>query len=356
MNIRELIRFDIEVSIKKAGYEAVIPIEVSYPNDLALGDYFTSWPLQVAANFNQSPIEIAKKIQGSLSNSEVYESPVIAEPGFLNFHLRKEFLIKHLRLVLAEGDKFGSSSVGKGQTILVEYSSPNIAKPMHAGQLRNTNLGQAIDNMLSFQGYQTISDNHIGDWGTQFGALLYAYKSWGKDLTQPTLGQLLDLYVRFHKESASNPGLKDVAREEFRQLEQGNRGNRELWEKFRQITLHDLEGIYRELGAKFDVTLGESFYEKDLPKIVDQALGSGAAKRDPDSSVVIPLEESGLQPFLILKSDGATLYGTRDLATAKYRQLLIETTERLGELKSISAEIVGIIAFRSKRRYLGESN
>lgn len=317
VNIKQVIQSDVEKSIKKAGLFAAIPVEVAYPSDPGRGDYAINWPLQAAREINQSPLEIAKKIQEGLAKSEVYDQPQIVEPGFINFRLSNEFLGKHLNLVLAEGERFGASLQGKDQTVVIEFSSPNIAKPMNIGHLRNTNLGQALVNIFKFNSYQTISDNHIGDWGTQFGKLLYAYKNWGQNQENIDIKGLLALYVRFHDETKSDDKLEAAAREEFRKLEQGDEENRRLWEKFRTLSLREFDRAYQELGAKFDFALGESSYEKDLPRVVDEAIKSGAAKRDPDGSVIIPLE--GMPPFLILKSDGATLYGTRDLATAKYR-------------------------------------
>lgn len=319
MTIKQVIQSDIEESIKKSGISLIKPVEVTYTTDLNFGDYVSNWPLQVAKDLQQLPMEIAKKIEANLGKSEVYEPPKIADPGFINFRLSPTFLGKHLRLVLAEGERFGSSSIGKGKKAVVEYSSPNIAKPMHVGHLRNTNLGQAVVNILTFAGYQTISDNHIGDWGTQFGKLLWAYKTWGKELAAPSIKDLLDLYIKFHEVVKEDPSLEEAARAEFKKLEEGDKENRLLWEKFREASLKEFDRVYQDLGVKFDLEQGESFYEKHLPKVIDEALKLGVAKRDQDGSVLIPLEEKAMPPFLILKSDGATLYGTRDLATAKNR-------------------------------------
>jgi arginyl-tRNA synthetase len=317
MNIRQFIQSDIEKSIKSLGWELPKPVEVSYSSHPQFGDYTSSWPLQVTSDLSQSPMEIAKKIETSLKKSEVYETPQVVEPGFINFRLQPEFLATHLRLAAAEGAKFGSSDLGQGRKALIEFSSPNIAKPMHIGHLRNTNIGQALANILKFSGYQTVTDNHIGDWGTQFGQLIWAYKNWGQELENPTVDDLLHLYVRFHNEAATTPEMEDAARAEFKKLEQGDKDNRQLWNSIKSISLRYFDSLYRELGVRFDLSQGESFYEADLSKTVDQALKSGVATKDPDRSVIIPLE--GMPPFLILKSDGATLYGTRDLATAKHR-------------------------------------
>jgi len=317
MGIKGLIEKDISEAVQKAGLLSDRPVVVEYATDYKFGDYTTTWPLQVARDLDHSSLEIAKKVQEGIKKSEVYEHPEIVEPGFLNFHLKPEFLGKHLKLAVAEDRKFGSSTTGKGQVVLIEYSSPNIAKPMHIGHLRNTNIGQSLVELFRFTGHKVTSDNHIGDWGTQFGKLLYAYKTWGEGLSNPTITDLLELYVRFHKEAEANPELDQAARDEFRKLEQGDNQNRNLWQKFKDSSSLEFRRVYKLLHVEFDMEYGESFYEGEVGKVVDWVLQSGVGKKDPDGSVVIPLE--GMPPFLILKSDGATLYGSRDLATAKYR-------------------------------------
>lgn len=316
MSIAEVISSDIEKSVKKVGYPDDPPVSVVRISDPAWGDYTTNWALQVSREFQQSPADIAKKLLSSFEISEVYEVPRVAPNGFINFQLKPDFLGKHLKLILAEGDKFGSSTIGKGKKILLEYSSPNIAKPMSAGNLRNTNLGQSLVQLVRFCGYETVVINYLGDWGTQFGKLIVAFKKWG-GTSNPTVQELVDLYVKFHQEATQDLSLEEAARSEFLKLEQGDSENRKLWEEFRRISLIEFDRVYKEVGAAFDLIEGESAYEKSLPQIVEFALKQGVAQKDPDGSVLIPLP--GISPLLILKSDGATLYGTRDLAALKSR-------------------------------------
>src|SRR2546429_221844 len=318
MSVHDYIQSDLEKAVKKAGFDDVSGVAVTSTTDMQFGDYTTSWALQRSKTLGQSPAELAEKIVGSFSESEIYQKPEVVKPGFINFRLKSDFLGKHLRLVLAEGSRFGSATTFKGKRALVEYSSPNIAKPMHVGHLRNTNIGQALVNLLSFVGYETISDNHLGDWGTQFGRMLWAYKMWGHGIENPKVQDLLDLYVRFHEEAKTHPHLLNEAKEEFARLEQGDKENRQLWEQFTKISLDEFNRLYAELGAKFDYQHGESFYHKSFASVTDELLRAGVVVRDPDNSVVAKFEDT--PPLVLMKSDGATLYGIRDLATAKYRR------------------------------------
>jgi arginyl-tRNA synthetase len=316
MSIGNFIQSDLEEAVGKAGFSGEVRI-VSTTGE-RYGDYTTSWALQQSKVLGKSPTDLAVRVINSIPDSDIYEPPELVTPGFINFRLKKGFLGKHLKLVLAEGDRFGSSNSFKGKRALVEYSSPNIAKPMHVGHLRNTNIGQAILNTLSFVGYETISDNHLGDWGTQFGRMLWAYKMWGHRVRNPSVQDLLNLYVRFHEEAKTNSHLLIEANEEFMKLEQGDKENRSLWEQFTKISLNEFNRIYDDLGAKFDYSHGESFYEKDFANVADELVKSGVAIRDPDGSIVAKFED--MPPLVMRKSDGATLYAIRDLATAKYRR------------------------------------
>jgi arginyl-tRNA synthetase len=317
MTIKQRIQTDLERGIEKAGFDVGTDIGITWTSDEQFGDYTTSWALQSGKMLGEIPMRMAARVVAILGDSEIYEKPELVEPGFINFRLRNSFLGNHLRLVLAEDQKFGSSSQYKGKKAILEFSSPNVAKPLTIGHLRNINIGQSLQRMLPFLGYQTISEDHIGDWGTQFGKLMWAYKMWGQQIDNPTVNDLFSLYVRFHDEAKSKPFMEVEARQEFLKLEQGDKKNRLLWKKLVDVGMVEFERLYREFGIKFEVTRGESFYEKYLAAIVEEALKSGVAKKDSDGSVVIPLGDR--TPFLILKSDGATLYNTRDLATVQYR-------------------------------------
>jgi arginyl-tRNA synthetase len=191
---------------------------------------------------------------------------------------------------------------------------------MNVGHLRSTIIGQAIANLLSFQGYRVIGDNHVGDWGTQFGALLYAFKNWGSrvDFEKDPINYLVGLYIRFHKEAEANEDLMTAAREETKKLQQGDRENRKLWKEFVRVSIREFNKTYRRLGVKFNVTLGESFYQKMLAGVVKDALEKAAAVKD-EGAIKIAFNDEKLPDIVIEKSDGSHLYATTDLATIKYR-------------------------------------
>ena len=253
--------------------------------------------------------------------SEMFEKIEIIN-GFINFYLKPEFLQNQIKDILKQGEKFGSSKIGNGKTVIIDYSAPNIAKKMHVGHLRSTIIGGALYNIYKFLGYKTIGDNHIGDWGKQFGIMIAACKRYGlqiSDLEKITTSEMLDIYVKFNKEMKENIELEDLAREEFKKLECGDKENRKIWEILRKRSLDDFDKIYKTLGIKFELVLGESFYENKMKEIIKDALDQKIAIKNSDNSVVIPLAKFNLTDCLILKSDGATLYETRDLATIKHR-------------------------------------
>jgi len=190
---------------------------------------------------------------------------------------------------------------------------------MHVGHLRSTIIGQALYNIYSFLGFETIGDNHIGDWGTQFGIMIAACKEYDINLKNITVKEMLDIYIRFNKKIDKNPKLQEVAREEFKKLEEGDKRNREIWKILKEKSLKEFDKIYKILGVKFDLVLGESFYERELKEVIKNALKRKVAIKNKDNSIIISLEKFNLTNCLIQKSDGATLYETRDLATIKYR-------------------------------------
>ncbi len=248
---------------------------------------------------------------------------VTAEGPYANFALEPCELA---RSVLAEvrhwGDSYGGDDIGKGANVVVDYSSPNVARRMHIGHIRSTIIGQAVRNLYDFLGYHTIGDNHLGDWGTQFGKLIYAYTAWGDQeaMAQSPIEHLVDLYARFHREARENPALEDEGRRWFARLEQGDPDARSLWQSFVDMTIEELEKTYHRLRVRFDTYHGESFYEPMLDSVIEEAVVKGVAQRDPDSpAVILDLTEYGLPSTLLRKSDGATLYLTRELATALYR-------------------------------------
>jgi len=270
-----------------------------------------------------NPLEEANKLAGVISRGApkgFFERVEVVPPGFINFFLSDKAITDEIKNILSRKEKYGRSIKGKGKTIVVDYSAPNIAKPMSVGHLRSTVIGEAIVNLLKYQGYKVISDNHLGDWGTQFGALIYAYKNWSvpEDFKKDPIGCLVSLYIRFYKEVAENEELMSSAREETTKLQKGDKENLKLWKLFVRESLKEFNKTYKRLGIKFDVALGESFYQPMLKDIVESALQSAIAKED-EGAVKIFFDDENLSPFVIQKSDGSYLYTTTDLATVKYR-------------------------------------
>ncbi len=293
---------------------------------------------RLAKNLGKNPNELATAISPRLDLTASLFASAKPLNGYINFKFHPErFAGAVFADYCAAPDKYGSFTLGNGKTVVIDYSSPNIAKPFSVGHLRSTIIGQALKNILSYLGYQVIGDNHLGDWGTQFGKLLAAYELWG-DETQlnhnPTL-HLFDLYVRFHQEAKQDPDLEFKARDWFRRLEQGDPQARSRWQQFVLLSRKEFEKIYQLLGITFDVTLGESFYAPFLQNVIDRALKMGVARKQtpprdetsideevsPEEPVVlIPLDQMGITvPLILQKSDGTSLYATREIATVEYR-------------------------------------
>ena len=223
--------------------------------------------------------------------------------------------------ILSEKDSYGSSKIGDGKRYLVEYSSPNIAKPFHVGHLFTTAIGNALYKMLKFEGYDTVRINHLGDWGTQFGKLISAYKRWGNEeaIEKSPITELLRIYVKFHDEAEKNPSLEDEGRMYFKKLEEGDNEAVELWKRFKDLSLKEFNNIYSILGVDFDSWAGESFYN-DKMDIVVKELEEKNVLTDSNGAKVVMLDEYNMPPCIVVKSDGASIYATRDLAAAMYRK------------------------------------
>lgn len=284
------------------------------------GDFATNVAFLLAKKKKKSPMAAAEELKNKLSGGKLFEKVEAIQPGFVNFYISKDAAAKELREVVGAGSKWGKTKPDKKETVIVEYSSPNVAKQMHVGHLRSTIIGDALANIYEFLGYKVIRWNYIGDWGTQFGKLTAAYKLWGnkKELEAKPIETMLKLYVRFHEEIKSDPSLEKKGQEEFQKLEKGDKENKKLWEWFRRESLKDFNRLYKALNVKFDITAGESFYEKDLKPLIERLEKSGVAKKS-EGALIIPLDKVGLPPALIRKSDEATLYLTRDMANLEYR-------------------------------------
>ena len=250
-------------------------IEIFTPENEKFGHYSTNLALKIGKIKKENPLQTAKELAQKISDLKtgLFEKVEVASPGFLNFWLSEKTIHQELAKILKLKEKYGSGSTDN-KTIIIEYSSPNIAKPMTVGHLRSTIIGQAIANLLKFHGYKTVQINHPGDWGTQFGALIYSYKTWGeeKKMEKNPIDYLVKLYVRFHKEAEQNKELMAKAKQEIKKLQDGDPENKKLWKIFTQESQKEFEKIYSRLGVKFDSTLGESFYQPQLGTIVKEAL------------------------------------------------------------------------------------
>ena len=350
-----------EIIFKTMGYlykDIKIPdFVVEYPQNKKHGDYASNIAMILAGRLNKNPIEMAGEIVNQINKDErskdLFSKITIAKPGFINFEISDKYLRKNLCEIFKKKDKFGSSDIGKNKTVVIDYSAPNIAKPMHIGHLRSTIIGQSLYNIYSFLGYKTIGDNHIGDWGTQFGKLIYAYKHWGdkKKIDKDPIEEMTKLYVRFHKEAEKNKDLDELARKETKRLQDKDSENIKLWKFLVKESLKDFKKIYKILDIKFDYVLGESFYDNLLAGIVKEGLDKKIASRS-EGAIIIDLDKYNLPPSLIKKSDGAYLYATTDLATVKYRKekfkpdkiLYVVANEQALHLQQLfaSAELFGL--------------
>jgi arginyl-tRNA synthetase len=286
------------------------------------GDYAVNTAFSLAKSLQANPSDVASQLIKSLNDKKPQEiAKIEAAGGYINFYLSEGFLRNELIKIYKNRRSYGQSKIGRGKRVIIEYSSPNIAKPMHVGHLRSTIIGDALANVYKALGYKVIRWNYLGDWGTQFGKLIAAYKLWGNkdEVEKNPIKTLEGLYVRFHKELKNNPELEQKGREEFQKLEEGDKENRRLWKWFKKESLKEFNRIYRLLGVKFDVEIGESAYEKDLALTIADLKKRGIAQIGEGGSVIVKLDKYNLPPALIQKSDGASLYITRDIALLKDR-------------------------------------
>lgn len=296
-----------------------IRIAIEVPPNYDMGDY--AFPVfSLAKVYRKNPAIIAKEMAESIESK--YFEKVESKSAYINFFINKEALAETvIEEAKEKKDEFGKVNVGKNQNVVVEYSSPNIAKPFHIGHIRTTIIGDSIKRIYKFLGYNVIAVNHLGDYGTQFGMLIEAIKKWGDldVIKQDPIKELLKLYVRINAECEENPELKEDCREWFNQLEKGNPEAVELWQWIREVSLDEFNKVYEMFGIEFDSYNGESFYSDKMPMEVAQLEKSGALVES-DGAKIVDLEEKyNLPPALIIKSNGATIYITRDIAAAHYR-------------------------------------
>ncbi len=292
-------------------------IKIEHPADVNFGDYSTNIAMVLGKINKTNPRKLAEKIVEEIK-SEFIEKVEVAGGGFINFYLKPEYLVREAETINYEIEfRNKLNEYGKSKTMVIDYSAPNIAKAFGIGHLRSTNIGQAIYNIYKILGWNCIGDNHIGDWGTQYGKLVAAIKKWGnKDLDKMTVEDLEKLYVRFHKEEEKDKNLTDEGREYFAKLENGDKEAREIWQKCIDISLIEFEKVYELLGVHIDFVHGESFYEDKLKETTKEIIDKGITKKSEGAVIV---EFKNMPPAMLQKSNGTTTYFTRDMATIKYR-------------------------------------
>lgn len=302
-----------------AGIEVDVELVFERPANSEFGDWSCNVALQLAGELKKSPLVIAKQIVAAAKIEKPLEKIEAVAPGFINFSLMPEFLMAEAAQIVKNGGSYGKSQTGRDKTVIVDYSAPNIAKRFSVGHLRSTIIGQALYNLYQFAGWQAIGDNHLGDWGTQFGKMIVAIRHWAKKpVTELTIEELEELYVRFHSEAENQPELEDEGRAAFKALEDGRPAERQLWESLVATSMAEFDAIYDLLGVKIDFALGESFYEDKMAAVIEEGKKAGVFTKS-RGALIVDLEDVGLPPALVQKQDGATLYFTRDLATLKYR-------------------------------------
>ena len=292
---------------------------LEYPPNAEMGDL--AFPcFRLSKVMRKAPPAIAAELASAFSCPAVERVEVAG--GYLNLFLNKLYLAETVIAKAVFGDKpYGSSEEGKGKTVVLDYSSPNVAKPFHIGHLGTTVIGHSLKKLHEFAGYTCIGINHLGDWGTQFGKLITAYRLWGdkEKIERREIDELVALYVKFHAEAEKDDSLNDKARAEFKKLEDGDEENLALWKWFIEISLREYQKTYALLGISFDSYNGEAFYTDKMMPEVEKIRAAGLLKID-DGASIVDLEEYGMPPCLILKRDGSTLYPTRDIAAAVYRK------------------------------------
>ena len=300
---------------------------LEYPPDTTMGDLaFPCFKLSRA--LRRSPVQIAAAISESLVCDCIEKAEAVN--GYLNIRISNKYLGENvLSEIIEKKESYGKPQMGEGKTVVLDYSSPNVAKPFHIGHLGTTVIGHALKKLHEFAGYNCIGINYLGDWGTQFGKLIVAYRLWGnkEQIEEGGIDKLVELYVRINNtikgdEENGIPARDDLAqqaRDEFKKMEMGDEENIALWKWFVQISLDEYEKTYKQLGIEFDSYKGESFYTDKMPAQVEKIRERGLMKID-DGASIVDLEEYGMPPCLILKRDGSTLYPTRDIAAAVYRK------------------------------------
>lgn len=293
---------------------------IEIPPQSDMGDF--AFPcFKLAKILRKSPVQIADDIKEKISEDE-YIKKIETKSGYLNFYINNTKLVEEvLEEINNHENDFGKSNEGTGKTVLIDYSAPNIAKPFHVGHLRTTLIGNALYKIYKYLGYNTIGINHLGDYGTQFGKMIEAYKMWGSeyDLSEDAINKMVDMYVRINNLCKEDEEVLERCRENFRLLEKGDKYCTELWEHFKEISLKEFDKIYDILGVKFDSLNGEAFYADKTDEVVEMLKEKGKLTES-EGAEIVDLTDEGIEtPCIIKKANGSTIYATRDLAAILYR-------------------------------------
>lgn len=293
---------------------------VETPPNPEMGDFAVPM-FMLAKTKRMAPPKIAAELAPTLEGAP-YFTKIEANGPYVNFFVDQALQAKSLiDSIVANPESFGQSELGKGKTVLIEFSSPNIAKPFHIGHIRSTVIGHALYNIFQSLGYETVSINHLGDYGTQFGMLITAYKLWGDEETVKAnpIPELLKLYVKINEEAEKDPSLKEDSRRWFKALEDQDPEAVELWQWFRDVSLMEFDRVYKMLGIEFDSFAGESFYSDKMPAVIEE-LQEKHLLKESDGAYVVDIGDKNAPPVMLVKSDGSTTYTTRDIAAAMYRK------------------------------------
>ncbi len=303
-------------SLKKAS--GIKNLNLEFSSRPEFGDYTTNIALQ-SKNPKETAQKIVEKLKKDKDLSQIVAKIEVAGQGFINFHLSTKALTKNLSQVLEEKEKYGQSEAGKGKTVVIDYSSPNIAKRFSIGHLRSTIIGQALYNLYKFTGWKTVGDNHLGDWGTQFGVLIYMVEKNNLNPESLSVEDWEKLYIDFHKSLEQNPDLKDEARNAFKRLEDKDQNARKIWQVALDTSLKEYQKLYDLLDVKIDYAYGESFYEDKMPEVIELAKKKGIAKKS-KGTWAIDFSKYHLPSNILVKSNQTTTYLARDLALMQFRK------------------------------------
>ena len=308
------------------GADYIEKIDIQNSTKKEFGDFQTNFAMMSSKLIGKNPREIANTIIENFEKNDIIEKLEVAGPGFINIFLKNSFLNEEIKKL--ENEKYDFSFLNTGKTVIIDYSSPNIAKRMHIGHLRSTIIGDSIKRILNFLGFKTLADNHIGDWGTQFGKLIVAYKNWldKKAYEEDPIGELERIYVLFSDKAKKDPTLEDEAREELKKLQLGDEDNQKLWKEFIDISLKEYNKVYERLDVNFDYYYGESFYNDMMPSVLEELKKKNIARED-QGALVVFFEDDKLPPAIVQKKDGSFLYTTSDLATMKFRKNELKVDE-----------------------------